>query len=332
MKPTKVRTRGATARPSGRRPAAAPTVASLIGAVARRFERAALCYGHGTDNARDEAASLVFHAAGLDHADAPAAYVRPVAARAVARLETLVSRRIEERIPAPYLTGRIWFAGHEIRVDRRALVPRSPLAEFIVARGAPFIRPRQEIRRILDLGTGSGCIAIAAARAWRRAQVDASDLSQDALDLAAENIRRHRLGRRVTPRRADVYAGLGRARYDLILANPPYVPARVAAALPAEYHHEPAGGLAAGRDGLAVVRRILAGAADHLSADGVLVCEVGDTARALERAYPKVPFLWLEFEHGGGGVFLLEAATIRRHRAQFAAAVTRPAAGKKRVR
>ena len=332
MKATKARTRAAPARRPVRPPRVQPTVAGLITAVARRFERAGLCYGHGTDNAHDEAASLVFHAAGLAHEDAPQAYSRRVTARARQRLETLVSRRIDERIPAPYLTGRIWFAGHEIRVDRRVLVPRSPLAEFILARAAPFLKRSQGVRRILDLGTGSGCIAIAAALAWRKATVDASDVSQDALDLAAENVRRHRLTRRVTPRRADVFAGLGRTRYDLILANPPYVPSAVVAKLPAEYGHEPAGGLAAGRDGLSVVRRILAGAADHLAAGGLLVCEVGDAERALQRAYPKVPFLWLEFENGGGGVFLLDAATVRRHRAQFANAVVRPAARKTRVR
>lgn len=321
----------------GRQPVAsrpAPTVAALIRRVAQTFERAGLHYGHGTDNAHDEAASLVFHAADIAHGEAPAAYDWPVGDKARARLAGLVRLRIEERIPAPYLTGRTWFAGHEIRVDRRALIPRSPLAEFIRDRGAPFLVAGR-VERILDLGTGSGCIAIAAAHAFRRARVDATDVSRDALDLAAENVRRHRLGKRLALVQADVFEGLPAGRYDLILANPPYVPAATVRRLPDEYRHEPASGLAAGRDGLSVVRRILAGAARRLANGGLLVVEVGDSERAVARAFPTVPFLWLEFEHGGGGLFLLDQRTVARHAKAFAesaaakgtsagAAVTRP--------
>jgi len=272
--------------------------------AARRFARAPLTYGHGTDNPFDEAAALVFHVAGWPHADAPAAYGRALPLAARRELRRLVRRRIDERIPSAYLTGVTWFAGHEIRVDPRVLVPRSPIAELIEARCQPFIDPAR-VHRILDIGTGSGCIAIAFAHAFPAAQVDAADISPDALEVARDNIRRHGLEGRVRPCLADVYEGLGDARYDIIVSNPPYVPQAVVDALPPEYGHEPQLGLASGADGLDAVRRILAGARRHIVPGGILVVEVGDTAAAVERCWPELPFLWLEFEHGGGGVFLL---------------------------
>ena len=272
--------------------------------AATRLARARLAYGHGTDNPVDEAAALLFHAAGWPHDSAPAAYrwVLPRAARLA--FGRLLERRIRERIPAAYLTGVTWFAGHEIRVDPRVLVPRSPLAELIETEFRPFIDPRR-VRRILDIGTGSGCIAIACAHAFPNAEVDAADVSHAALEVALDNIRRHRLERRVHARLSNVYAGLGGRRYDIIVSNPPYVPDADVRALPAEYRHEPALGLAAGGDGLDAVRRILAGARAHLAPGGILVVEVGDSAAAVERAFPRRPFVWLEFERGGGGVFLL---------------------------
>ena len=272
--------------------------------AAKRFARARLSYGHGTDNAVDEAAALVFHAAGWAHDTAPAAYGWALPRAARAALGRLVERRIRERIPAAYLTGVTWFAGHEIRVDARVLVPRSPIAELVETEFRPFIDPKR-VRRILDIGTGSGCIAIACAHAFPRAEVDAADLSPDALEVATDNIRRHRLEGRVHARLSNVYAGLGRRRYDIIVSNPPYVPDADVRALPAEYHHEPALGLASGGDGLDAVRRILAGARSHLAPGGILVVEVGDSQPAVERAWPEVPFVWLDFERGGGGVFLL---------------------------
>jgi ribosomal protein L3 glutamine methyltransferase len=286
-------------------PALPPVYAGdAIAWAAARFRRAHLSYGHGTDNPVDEAAALVFHAAGWPHDSAPAAYRWALPCAARLELGRLVERRIRDRIPAAYLTGVTWFAGHEIRVDERVLVPRSPLAELIETEFRPFIDPGR-VRRILDIGTGSGCIAIACAHVFARAEVDAADLSPGALEVAALNIRRHGLEGRVHPRLSNVYAGLGARRYDIIVSNPPYVPDADVRALPAEYHHEPALGLAAGGDGLDAVRAILAGARAHLAPRGILVVEVGDSAAAVERAWPKVPFLWLEFERGGGGVFLL---------------------------
>jgi ribosomal protein L3 glutamine methyltransferase len=277
---------------------------TAIGHVARRLARAGLVYGHGTDNPVDEAAALVFHAAGLRHEDAPAAYETTLDRDARRRLRDLVRRRIEDRIPSAYLTGVTWFAGHEIRVDSRVLVPRSPIAELIEARFAPFIDAAR-VRRIVDIGTGSGCIAIACAHAFEQASVDAADVSPDALAVAGDNIRRHGLDGRVRAIESDIYDGLEAGRYDIIVSNPPYVPAAEAAALPPEYGHEPAIGLASGADGLDAVRRILEGVEERLAPGGILVVEVGDTDEAVARTFADLPLVWLEFERGGGGVFLL---------------------------
>lgn len=284
--------------------------------AATRLDRAPLVYGHGTDNPVDEAAALVFHAAGWPHSAAPEAYAWAVPRAARAELARLVERRVSERVPSAYLTGRTWFAGHEILVDPRALVPRSPVAELVQRRFAPFVVP-DTVRSVLDVGTGSGCIAIACAHAFPEARVDAADVSPDALDLARANVRHHGLERRVRTVLSNVYAGLGARRYDLIVSNPPYVPTRDVDALPDEYAHEPRLGLDAGREGLDVVREILAGAARHLTPAGVLVVEVGDTEDRVQREWPRVPFLWLEFEHGGGGVFLLSRDTLVQHARAF---------------
>lgn len=294
-----------------------PAVRTVLDAIRWAGERLAahdLAYGHGTDNAYDEAAALVFHAAGLDHAEAAAAYPLPLAPAAARELESLLAGRIDGRLPSAYLTGRTWFAGLEMRVGPGVLVPRSPLAELIVEQFAPFLDAAR-LQRVVDIGTGSGCIAIACAHYLPGAQVDAADISEAALARAAENIALHGLGDRVRPVLSDHYAGLGDARYDLIISNPPYVPAAEAAALPPEYLHEPAIGLAAGEDGLSSVRALLAGALDHLTPHGALLVEVGDTEEAVAAAWPRLPFLWLEFEHGGGGVFLLTRAELAAARA-----------------
>jgi len=288
------------------------TVGALLELSARRLRRARLAFGHGTDNPLDEAAALLFHALGLDHEEAPLVYARPVGVAERRRVERLIDRRIQERRPAAYLMRRMWFAGLEFYVDERVLVPRSPIAELIVAGFRPWIEPAR-VKRVLDIGTGSGCIAIASAYAFPRARIDATDISTPALAVARRNIRRHRLAGRVTAIRADLFSGLRGRRYDIIVSNPPYVGARELQALPAEYRHEPAMALASGRVGLDAVSMILRGAARHLKRDGVLVVEVGSTQRALERRYPTVPFTWLEFERGGGGVFLLMREQLEAH-------------------
>jgi ribosomal protein L3 glutamine methyltransferase len=300
-----------TGRRAGRRTAPV-TVRALIERGARRLRRARVFFGHGTDNARDESAALVLHALKLPSNAGAALDRRRVSARAAQRAQALLSRRIRERIPAAYLTGVSYFAGLRFKVDPRVLVPRSPFAELIERAFRPWIDPAG-IRRVLDLGTGSGCMAIAAARALPRARVDAVDISAAALEVARANVRLHRLGRRVRVVRSDHFRALRGSTYDIILSNPPYVGARELAGLPPEYRHEPRVALAAGRTGLDSVRIILRDAGRHLRPRGLLVVEVGNSEHALRRAFPRLPFVWLEFERGGGGVFLLTREQLQAH-------------------
>ena len=276
----------------------------MLASATKRLQRARVHFGHGTDNARDEAAALIAHALGRPRGLTMASLARPVRAAALARIAGLLERRIKERIPAVYLTHRCWFAGLPMYVDERVLIPRSPIAELIESRFEPWIDPAR-VRRILDLGTGSGCIAIACAYAFTRARVDAADISRDALAVARRNIREHRLQRRVRAVLSDHFTALGDTSYDIIVSNPPYVGRRELRGLPLEYGHEPRLALAAGMDGLDSVRIILRKSAAHLKPGGILIVEVGNTERALRRAFPQAPFIWLSFERGGGGVFAL---------------------------
>jgi ribosomal protein L3 glutamine methyltransferase len=285
------------------------TVDALIERGARRLRRAQVFFGHGTDNARDESAALVGHALALP-ALTPRVCARVTTADEQQRARALITRRIQERTPAVYLTGEIWFAGLKFRTDPRALIPRSALAELIERGYAPWINPHR-VRRVLDIGTGGGCIAIASARRLPRARVDALDVSAQALQLAALNVRRHRLGRRVRLLQSDYFSALSDERYDIIVSNPPYVGAREMRSLPAEYRHEPHMALASGRDGMDAVRAILKDARRHLNPGGILVVEVGNTEVAVRRAFCRLPFTWLTFERGGGGVFLLTAEQLR---------------------
>ncbi|MFO8156286.1 MAG: 50S ribosomal protein L3 N(5)-glutamine methyltransferase [Thiohalospira sp.] len=267
-----------------------------------RFHEAGLHFGHGTDNALDEAAHLVLHALELP-LDLPDPYLaaRLTPAEREVVHELLVAR-VTTRRPASYLTHRAWFAGLEFYVDERVLVPRSPVAELIEDRFEPWVEP-DEVERILDLGTGGGCIAIACAYAFPWARVDAADIDPGALEVAQENIHRHGLDEQVRALTADVFRGLEGQTYDLIVTNPPYVDAGEMEALPAEYRHEPAHALAAGDDGLDIVRRILDEAAEHLNPGGLLVVEVGASMPAVREAWPDWPLHWFDFERGGDGVF-----------------------------
>lgn len=284
------------------------TVGELIDYAARELERAGLFFGHGTDNAIDEAASLVCHVAGLTQEDGSGAlgHRLPLAERE--RVLALLAARIGDRRPMPYLLGEAWFAGLSFYVDERVLIPRSPFAELIERRFEPWIDPAH-VTRILEIGTGSGCIAIACALAFATAEVVATDVSEDALAVARMNVDRHDVGGRVRLLRADLYAGV-EGRYDLIVSNPPYVPEDEVAALPPEYAHEPALALASGPDGLASTRRILQDAPRHLAPDGWLAIEVGCGWPTLEAAFPGVPFIWPELEWGGEGIALIAATDL----------------------
>jgi ribosomal protein L3 glutamine methyltransferase len=263
-------------------------------------------FGHGTDNAWDEAVQMVLSVAALPLDSGDGVLPHPLGADSLLRLQELLKRRISDHIPLPYLLGKAWFAGLEFRCDERAIIPRSPMAELILNGFAPWYCGPQPLR-ILDLCCGGGAIGLAAAHYFPDTKVDLLDLDNNALDLARENAQLLGVMDRVTIRQSDLFQALGNERYDLILSNPPYVDQQDLASMPAEYHHEPELSLGSGADGLDMTHRILQQAGAFLSDQGLLIVEVGNSGVALEEAYPKVPFTWLEFEHGGQGVFALTA-------------------------
>ncbi len=292
------------------------TIRDVVRWGASRFRENGLVFGHGTDNAFDEALVLVSHALHLP-VGFPEHYLgaRVTAAERTAVLE-LLHQRIETRKPAAYLTGEAWFAGLPFYVDERVLVPRSPMAEWIERGFTPWLEP-DDVERVLDLCTGSACIAIACAVHFDNAEVDAVDISPDALAVAKRNVQRHGLDEWVNLVESDLFEALEPARYQLIISNPPYVSDEEMQTLPEEYRHEPELGLRADQAGLAIVVRVLAQAAEWLADDGILVVEVGNSQDMLMECFPDVPFTWLDFERGGHGVFLLDASQVREFQGIF---------------
>ncbi|WP_255555820.1 50S ribosomal protein L3 N(5)-glutamine methyltransferase [Lysobacter soyae] len=295
-------------------PANVPELRTLIDHIrygGSRFNEAGLTFGHSFDNAMDEATQLVLHALHMPHDLSPVYGAAAVTAEEQAKILALFNRRINERIPAAYLTGEAWFAGLSFKSDPRALVPRSPIAELIESGFEPWLGGR-EVSRALDLCTGSGCIAIAMAHYQPDWQVDAVDLSDDALALAAENKARL-LTENVELVKSDLFSQLSGRVYDLIVTNPPYVTNDETDALPAEYAFEPEMGLRAGDDGLDLALKIMRDAPAHLSEDGLLICEVGEAEHALAALLPEVPMVWVEFKVGQMGIFVIEREDLVQH-------------------
>lgn len=288
------------------------TIAELLDEVHTAMQAAPLYYGHGSDNAWDESVFLVFSALGLPLDSTDAVLAQPVSDASVSKARAWLKRRIDDREPLPYITGEAWFCGLPFEVNPSVLIPRSPIAELIEYGFAPWLQ--HEPAAILDLCTGSGCIGIACAHAFEDATVDLGDLSPEAIAIARRNIERFGLASRVQAWQSDLFNALPAKRYDVIVTNPPYVDAEDMASLPAEFHHEPRLGLEAGIDGLDLVRRILRDAPGFLTDDGILVCEVGNSQPAMEAAFPELPLVWVEFEHGGEGVFVLHAEDLRNRR------------------
>ncbi|MBE5203689.1 50S ribosomal protein L3 N(5)-glutamine methyltransferase [Pectobacterium quasiaquaticum] len=293
------------------------TIQDMLRWAVSRFNAANVYYGHGTDNPWDEAIQLVLPSLYLPLDIPEDMYTSRLITSERQRIVERVIRRVNERIPVAYLTNKAWFCGLEFYVDERVLVPRSPIGELINNYFDEQL-PKTP-NHILDLCTGSGCIAIACAQAFPEAEVDAVDISSEALAVTEQNIQQHGLEYRVTPIRSDLFRDLPAIRYDLIVTNPPYVDEEDMFDLPQEFRFEPELGLAAGNDGLDLVRRILACAPDYLSDDGVLICEVGNSMVHLIDQYPDIPFTWLEFDNGGDGVFMLTQSQLADCKAHFSA-------------
>ena len=291
------------------------TVQDCIDFGEQQFTEAGLHFGHGTDNAADEALWLVFHQLQLPWDSDQTVLQTAVGHEDYQAIQQLFQQRIQQRVPAAYLTREAWFAGIPFSVNEQVLVPRSPIAELIQQGYQPWLN--HPAPQILDLCTGSGCIGIASAMYLQSARVVLSDISPGAIAVANANIHRHQLTDRVVTVTSDVFGGLPGQQFDLIVSNPPYVDAQDYAAMPAEYHAEPVLGLTSGTDGLDLTRRILREAAVHLTGRGILIVEVGNSWQHLEAAFPQIAFTWIEFEFGGHGVFVMTKQELEEYRAAW---------------
>lgn len=297
------------------------TVDDFIRWSVSQFNAHNLFFGHGTSDAWDEAVALVFSALHLPFERAEQVRSCRLLREERQAIVGLVSRRINERIPVPYLVNRAWFCHLNFYVDERVLIPRSPIGELIEKQFAPWIQP-EKVQRILDLCTGSGCIAIASSYAFPHAEVDAVDISTDALEVAQINVEQLGCMEQVYPMQSDLFAQIpAGVRYDVIVSNPPYVDRQDFDEMPEEFTHEPELALVSGYDGLDLTKRILAVAADYLNPHGILILEVGDSMLELIQQFPEVPFEWARFERGGDGVFMLTQKILKEHQADFKASV-----------
>ena len=287
------------------------TVRDWLSFAVRRFSEAGLSFGHGTINARDEAAYLILHTLKLPLDRLDPFLDTTLTAAEIEAVRRVLRLRVEQRVPAAYLTHQAWLGDFRFYVDERVIVPRSYIAELLHDELSPWVKDPDSVGAALDLCTGSGCLAILLAQAFPNARVDATELSPDALEVARKNVADYGLEDRIGLVSGDLFAGLS-GQYDLIVSNPPYVNADSMAALPPEYRAEPQMALAGGHDGLDIVRRIVAGAGARLNQDGLLVVEIGHNREALERAFPRLPFTWLETSGGDGFVFLLTGAQVAR--------------------
>jgi len=288
------------------------TLYNIVQKCAQQFIQAKLYFGHGTSNAEDEALALALYALGQYEIETyekhlPKLLDQPLTNAQQQAILQLVERRIMERLPLPYITHKTWFAGLPFYVDERVIVPRSPIAELISSNFSPWLQHKTSLR-IMDMCTGSGCIAIACAKTFPDARIDAVDISAEALEVAKINVHSHQVTHQVQLIQSDLFCKIpAEHQYDLIIVNPPYVDAAEMASLPKEYKHEPDLALAAGEDGLDLVRILLKEVQSYLKPKGVLVVEVGDSETAMKKAFPHLPLYWLDFKYGGSGVFVLLA-------------------------
>lgn len=294
------------------------TLRDLLRWTTSKFSEAGLFYGHGNEDAFNEAMQLILHSLNLPATEFPELFIDcRVTSQEKQHIIELVQKRIEQRIPVPYLTNEAWFAELPFYVDDRVLIPRSPFAELIAEDFSPWLIEPESVKNILDLCTGSACIAIACAYAFPDANVDAIDISKDAIDVANINIEKHQLAKQVNAIQSDLWQHCPDKKYDLIVSNPPYVGNAEMQTLPDEYRHEPELALEAEDNGLAIVENILLQASNYLTANGIIIIEVGNSDEAVVEKWPDIAFTWLEFEHGGHGLFLLDAKQCEEFRVRY---------------